>query len=125
MKLISFILLVFAFLQVNAQEKEYQIFNQETNQIIANSVIYLTQSNQQIESGLDGKFTIDFNNKKQIKIHVISLGYESLNTTLKANDSDKTLFLIPLENQLPEVLISGSISYIAVLLIIFKYPFVF
>ena len=109
MKLISFILLVFAFLQVNAQEKEYLILNKKTNQTIANSVIYLTQSNQQIESGLDGKFTIDFNNKKQIKIHVISLGYESLNTTLKANDSDKTLFLIPLENQLPEVLISGSI----------------
>ncbi len=109
MKIFSFIFLVFAFFQVNAQEKEYQILNQKTNQIIANSAIYLIQSNQQIESGLDGKFTIDFNNQKEIKIHIISLGYESLNTTLKAKDTNTTIYLVPSENQLPEVLISGRV----------------
>ena len=100
---------MFAFFQVNAQEKEYQILNQKTNQIIANSAIYLIQSNQQIESGLDGKFTIDFNNQKEIKIHIISLGYESLYTTLKAKDTNTTIYLVPSENQLPEVLISGRV----------------
>jgi len=109
MKIFSFIVLVFALFQANAQEKNYQLINQETNQPVVEATVHIIFSNSKIETDEQGEFIINFNNEAEIEVRIISQGFESLSKILKADSPTRVIYLTPQNNKLPEILISGRV----------------
>jgi iron complex outermembrane receptor protein len=109
MKIFSFIVLVFALFQANAQEKNYQLINQETNQPVVEATVHIIFSNSKIETDEQGEFIINFNNEAEIEVRIISQGFESLSKILKTDDPTRVIYLTPQNNKLPEILISGRV----------------
>lgn len=109
MKIYSLILLVFTLFQVNAQEKKFQIINQETNQPIPNANVVLVNTKQQLKADENGLLTIAFNTKKEVEVHIFSTGFQDVYTILQAISKENKVYLLPKNNQLPEVLISGEV----------------
>jgi iron complex outermembrane receptor protein len=109
MKIFSFIVLVFALFQANAQEKNYQLINQETNQPVVEATVHIIFSNSKIETDEKGEFIINFNNEAEIEVRIISQGFESLSKILKTDDPTRVIYLTPQNNKLPEILISGRV----------------